>query len=414
MTAPDSSRSASLPEGYAAALHEVLRHSHLAAPDDLPAIIGRAAHHLGALDAVLHLVDYEQLLLVAVLPPGLPMREPLPVDGSVAGRVFQRVEQLETTSTDGRHLWVPLLDGVERLGVLQLVLPADLPVTSGFAAAVSQFAHLLAELVLSNGQYTDSFEWARRREPMSLPAEMQHALLPPLTFGTGRLVVSGLLAPAYEVGGDAFDYALNGNIAHVAVFDAVGHGLHASLLANLAVACYRNSRRAGLPLVETVAAIDEALASGFGPERYVTGVVAQLDVDTGVFRWINAGHPDPMLLRGGQLVKELSCEPGLPLGMGSLVGGASYEVCEESLQPGDRLLLVTDGVDEARTEDGSFFGRSRLAEFAAKELASGLPTPEVMRRLQGAILRYQTGRLQDDATTVFVEWLTGKAQALTP
>jgi serine phosphatase RsbU (regulator of sigma subunit) len=101
--------------------------------------------------------------------------------------------------------------------------------------------------------------------------------------------------------------------------------------------------------------------------------------------------------------------------MGGLTSGRSYEVCEESLQPGDRLLLVTDGVDEARTEDGGFFGRDRLAEFAAKELASGLPTPEVMRRLQAAILRYQTGKLQDDATTVFVEWLTGRAERqLTP
>jgi serine phosphatase RsbU (regulator of sigma subunit) len=250
---------------------------------------------------------------------------------------------------------------------------------------------------------------------MTLPAEMQHRLHPPLTFGTHRVVVSGLLAPAYEVGGDAFDYALNGNIAHVAVFDAVGHGLHAALLANLAVSCYRNCRRAGLPLVESVGEIDRALADGFGPERYATAIVGQLDVDTGVFRWVNAAHPAPMLLRGGQLVKELTCDPALPLGMGILTGGAAYEVCEESLQPGDRLLLVTDGVDEARTEDGGFFGRDRLAEFAAKELASGLPTPEVMRRLQAAILRYQTGKLQDDATTVFVEWLTGRTQErLTP
>jgi serine phosphatase RsbU (regulator of sigma subunit) len=248
---------------------------------------------------------------------------------------------------------------------------------------------------------------------MTLPAEMQHGLLPPLTFGTSRVVISGLLAPAYEVGGDAYDYALNGNIAHVAVFDAVGHGLHASLLANLAVSCYRNARRAGLPIEECVREIDAALADGFGVERYVTAVVGQLNIDTGLFRWINAGHPAPMLLRDGQLVKELHCEPALPLGMGALTGPLPYDVCEESLQPGDRLLLVTDGVDEARAEDGSFFGRDRLAEFAAKELASGLPTPEVMRRLQAAILRYQTGQLQDDATTLFVEWLTGNAEDLT-
>jgi serine phosphatase RsbU (regulator of sigma subunit) len=310
-------------------------------------------------------------------------------------------------------VWLPLLDGVERLGVLEVVVPGAEPLPEDEIARLGQLAHLSAELVLSNSQYTDSYEWVRRRNPMTLPAEMQHALLPPLTFGTTRVVISGLLAPAYEVGGDAFDYALNGNIAHVAVFDAVGHGLHASLLANLAVSCYRNSRRAGLPLDKCVEAIDSALADGFGVERYVTAVIAQLDIDTGYFRWINAGHPAPMLLREGHLVKELECEPGLPLGMGALTGPVSYEVCEEALQPGDRLLLVTDGVDEARTEDGSFFGRDRLAEFAAKELASGLPTPEVMRRLQAAILRYQTGQLQDDATTLFVEWLTGSPAELT-
>jgi serine phosphatase RsbU (regulator of sigma subunit) len=400
--------------GYAATLHELLKGTHLAAPDELPDVVQRAASHVGASDAVLYLVDYEQQTLTPFTGTQVKPREAQSIDGSVAGRAFQRVEPVDlAASPDQRRVWLPLLDGVERLGVLEVVVPGTDAVPDDEIARLGQFAHLIAELVLSTSQYTDSYEWVRRRNPMTLPAEMQHALLPPLTFGTTRVVISGLLAPAYEVGGDAFDYALNGNIAHVAVFDAVGHGLHASLLANLAVSCYRNSRRAGLPLDKCVEAIDAALTDGFGVERYVTAVIAQLDIDTGYFRWINAGHPAPMLLREGHLVKELECEPALPLGMGALTGPVTYEVCEEALQPGDRLLLVTDGVDEARTEDGSFFGRDRLAEFAAKELASGLPTPEVMRRLQAAILRYQTGQLQDDATTLFVEWLTGSAAELT-
>jgi serine phosphatase RsbU (regulator of sigma subunit) len=400
---------------YAAALHDLLESSHLAAPSDLPALVARAAARFDAFEAVVYLVDYEQQSLTPLPAAGGSRREVVPIEGSVPGRVFQRVQPHDrAVNRSRRRLWLPLLDGVERLGVLEIVTPGSKALPAETMRLLGQFAHLVAELVLSNAQYTDSYEWARRRRAMTLPAEMQHGLLPPLTFGTSRVILSGLLAPAYEVGGDAFDYALNGHIAHVAVFDAVGHGLHASLLANLAVACYRNARRAGLPLELTVAEIDSALADGFGPERYLTAVVGQLDVDTGIFRWINAGHPEPMLLRGGQLVKELTCEPALPLGMGDLVGAATYEACEESLQPGDRLLLVTDGVDEARAEDGSFFGRQRLAEFAARELASGLPTPEVMRRLQAAILRYQTGRLQDDATTLFVEWLTGSAEGLTP
>ena len=154
-----------------------------------------------------------------------------------------------------------------------------------------QVASLLAELLVSNSCYTDHYEWFRRQAPMALPAEVVHQLLPPLTFGTDQVVVSGLLAPAYEVGGDAYDYALNGNLAHLAVFDAVGHGLQASLLAALAVSCYRNTRRAGLSLQHTALQLDRVLAEMFGGERYVTGLLVQLDVDTGDLSTVQAGHP---------------------------------------------------------------------------------------------------------------------------
>ena len=407
-----------LAAAYAAALDNMLRSSHLMAPDDIAAVATTGAAHLGAKAAVIWLVDYEQQLLTPVLGPHEAQRERLSVDGSLAGRAFRLVERVETETDDAmRRLWVPLLDGVERLGVLEVIVPSEDPggLTPVQHRVFGQLAHLIAELIVSNSAYTDHYEWFRRQEAMTLPAEMQHRLLPPLTFGTHRLVISGLLAPAYEVGGDAFDYAVNGNIAHVAVFDAIGHGLQASLLANLAVSCYRNSRRGGLDLSHTAYQIDIALNAMFGGERFVTAVLGQLDLDTGLFRWVNAGHPPSMLLRGVQVVKELEGEPALPLGLNELTGSGpdSFAVSSESLQPGDRLLLLTDGVDEARTADGEFFGRERLAEFAAREASSGLPTPEVMRRLQQAILRHQTGRLQDDATTLFVEWRTGDQDQLT-
>jgi serine phosphatase RsbU (regulator of sigma subunit) len=403
---------------YATALDTVLRRAHLMPPDHIGALLQEGAAHLGATAGVVWLVDYDQSRLIAVPGPHEGRTVPASVDRSVAGRAFRLVEIVEIDADDGvRRLWLPLLDGVERLGVVELEVPnAGVPLSAELRQAFSRLCHLVAELLLSNRSYTDHYEWSRRLQPMVLAAEMQHTLLPPLTFGTDRVVITGLLAPAYEVGGDAFDYALNGRIAHVAVFDAVGHGLQASLLSNLAVSCYRNSRRAGLDLPRTAAAIDAALEEMFGGERFVTALLGQLDVDSGVFTWVNAGHPAAMLLRGAQVVKELDSAPGLPLGLGSLraSGPEAFVVSGESLQPGDRLLLLTDGVDEARTEDGEFFGRTRLAEFAAREAASGMPTPEVMRRLQQAILRHQTGRLQDDATTLFVEWLTGDSEQLVP
>jgi serine/threonine protein phosphatase PrpC len=410
---PDGREHVTADRAHPSAFTELIARSYLVAPDQLPLLVAECATLLGALETTIYLVDYEQVALVPV--HGVPGddRPPLRLDATLAGNAFRRVATQVSDAGEQRRAWVPLLDGTERLGVVEYVLPpGDDVVDTG---TLESFTHLVAELVLSKRAYTDAYEWTRRRRPMNLAAEMQWSLLPPLTFGTPRLVISGLLAPAYEVGGDAFDYAVNGSLAHVAVFDSMGHGLGAAQLAGLAVGAYRNARRAGLPLQQKALAIDEALRDQHGGERFVTAVLGRLDLDTGEFTWISAGHPAPLLLRDHKVVGALEMtEPCQPLGLLDLAGGAPPPVQTESLQPGDRLLLFTDGVDEARGRDGSFFGMQRLAEFVARQSASGEPTPEVMRRLQRAVLEHQQGHLQDDATTLFVEWLTGKEQTLTP
>jgi len=103
--------------------------------------------------------------------------------------------------------------------------------------------------------YGDLFARVRQRQPMSLPAQIAWNLLPPLTFGTDRLVISWVLAPAYDVGGDCFDHAVDASTARVAVFDAMGHGLAASWLATVAIGAYRNARQAMSDLPGTVAAV---------------------------------------------------------------------------------------------------------------------------------------------------------------
>lgn len=388
---------------HARAQDLLLRRSQLMVPGELQPLVLAAARELGATDATLYIIDYGQRELLA-----LDARfEPLSVETSLAGRAFRLMEPQEARALHGRRLWVPLIDGVDRLGVLLVELPDDGFVAAGLRGAFGQLAHLLAELLLTTGRYTDTYEWVRRRQPMSLPAELQHSLLPPLTFGTGTVVISGLVEPAYDVGGDAFDYALNGTIAHVAVFDAMGHGLRASQLASLAVGTYRNCRRAGLGLADTVGALDETLAEIYDGDRFVTAVLAQLDVDSGLYRWISAGHPPGLLLRAGQDPVELDGPARVPLGLGRLrrvpAAGQPAEQVRQ-LEPGDRVLLLTDGVDEARSFDGQLLGRVRLAELAAREAATGLPTPEVLRRLVQAVLRHQSGTLTDDALTLLVEW----------
>ncbi|HZA80975.1 MAG TPA: PP2C family protein-serine/threonine phosphatase, partial [Actinomycetes bacterium] len=244
------------------------------------------------------------------------------------------------------------------------------------------------------------YSMARRRQAMSLAAEMQWQLLPPLTLVTPRVVIAGLLEPAYEVAGDAFDYAVNGDIAHLAVIDPVGHDLTASVLAAVTVGSYRHSRRAGLDLRATHAAMDQTVAAQFGGERFVTGQLAQLDCVTGLLQWVNAGHPLPLLLRQAKVVDTLACHPVPPLG----VGLGQPEIAAAALEPADRVLFYTDGVTEGRNLAGEPFGEARLADLLVRATLAGQPAAETMRRLAHAILAHQGRAPRDDATMVFLEW----------
>jgi serine phosphatase RsbU (regulator of sigma subunit) len=376
-------------------LGHLLETSHGLAPDELVAAVARAGQAVDAEDVAVYLVDYAQTMLVPL--PGGVDREPLAIDTTLAGRAFTAIAAQEADSGAGRRLWLPLLDGAERVGVLGLTVPS---VDDPLRKRCGWLATLVAELILSKNQFTDGYSVTRRRQPMGLPAEMQWQLLPPLTFVTPRVVIAGLLEPAYEVAGDAFDYALNGDIAHLAVIDPVGHDLTASVLAAVTVGSYRHSRRAGLDLAATHAAIDQAVAGQFGGERFVTGQLAQLDCVTGRLQWVNAGHPLPLLVRRAKVVDTLACHPAPPLGLG--FGDA--EIATAALEPADRVLFYTDGVVEGRNLAGEPFGEVRLADLLVRETLAGQPAAETMRRLAHAILAHQGTPPRDDATMVFLEW----------
>ncbi len=393
------------------ALRLLLRSSHLAGADDLPVLVSGAGTELGADRAALYVVDYDQVLLVpltATAAPGTPAPAPVAIEGTLAGRAFSDLVQHTSFAGDGPMLWVPVLDGVERLGVLQLEFPASVQVNDELRAACTDVAALVAELVMTKSLYGDAVERARRQTGMTVPAELQWQLLPPLTFVSPRVAVAGVLAPAAEVAGDSFDYALNGDTAHVAIIDAMGHGLEATLLSAVAMSALRNARRSGLDLAGTVRAMDAEIASQFGPAKFVTGIIAELDVSTGWWRWTTCGHPPTLLVRRGRVVKVLDSIVGVPLGLGLL--DEHPAIGQERLEPGDRLLLYTDGVVEARDAAGEFFGAERLVEFVAREAAAGRPVAETLRRLNHAILDHQEGTLQDDATTVIVEWLSDEPE----
>jgi phosphoserine phosphatase RsbU/P len=372
------------------AFRGLLTGSHQARPDDLPVLGRQAAELLDAREIVIYLVDYGQANLV---PLGAPDRNPVGIDGTLAGRAYMLSETYEA----GDRLWLPLLNGTNRLGVLEVVTSSD-----QLRAEYHALADLLAEMVVTRRSYSDVVELTRRTVPMQIAAEIVWNLLPPPTFTGPRVTVSAILEPCYDVGGDAFDDAGNGHTLHAAVFDTVGHGIDASALTSLALNAYRNARRCGLDLVDTYRSIDKWVTARH-PGSFVTALLAELDTVAGRYRRICAGHPGELLLRDGRPVRRLPGPTAMPLGLADLTG-ALPEVYEEPLQPEDQLLMYTDGVVEARTADGEFFGRDRLSDFLSRALIGELSAPETLRRLIQAILSHQHEQLQDDASAILIQW----------
>ncbi|MFD2353786.1 PP2C family protein-serine/threonine phosphatase [Nonomuraea ferruginea] len=175
-------------------------------------------------------------------------------------------------------------------------------------------ASLLAMLLVSKRQASDTYEALVRPTTMNLSAEILWTLMPARTVANDRVVVSAMLESAYLAGGDAFDYALDGQTVHLAIFDAMGNDTAAGLTATIAVGCYRNSRRQGMDLVACAEAIGDAIAEQFQAARFTTGILADLDTRTGVLTWVNRGHHPPMVLRHGRVAVTLETSAALPMG----------------------------------------------------------------------------------------------------
>ncbi|MFF5212953.1 PP2C family protein-serine/threonine phosphatase [Streptosporangium sp. NPDC000396] len=382
--------------------------SHLTAMEQLPALVAENAAHAGLQGVLIYLADLQQNALRLLTGPGGDLDESveerpaeLRIDGTLAGRAFQEVRMLPKTGADGGvdWWWVPLLDGTERLGVLRISTPDADETTE---SKMRHLASMTALLVVSKRSYSDSYARLVRTRSMTVAAEMQWNLMPPLTFANDQVVISAVLEPAYEIGGDAFDYALGDDNVHLGIFDAMGHDAAAGLTANLAMAACRNHRREGVDLLHVSEAIEGVLIEEFGRgTRFVTAILASLNFDTGLLKWVNRGHHPPVVIRGGHWATTLQCPPSHPLGLDL---GLPVTLCHEQLEPGDRVLFYTDGITEVRNREGQEFGLERFVDFVIRQHADGLPVPETLRRLIRSVLNYHDGLLQDDATVLLAEW----------
>ncbi len=378
-----------------------LLHATLSAdPGELPELVASAVLPYQGTDVVVYLIDYQQVVLQPMADRLAHLELPLPqrVGDTMAGRAFTRQQPIPAERSEGIRMWVPITERHERVGVLAVTFAT---VDDDVVAFATELGLLLGHIVSTANRYTDVFSLHRRRRAMTLAASMQWDLLAPVCLRTSAVVSTGLLEPAYDVGGDAFEHAINGPAIDVAIFDALGHGVRSAVASALALGAYRHDRREGRQLEDMHRRLDSVLAEQFDGNLFVTGQLSRLDTVSGELRWTNAGHPLPLHLRGHRVVGELACDPTLPFG---LLDPSPPCVATVALQPGDSVLFYTDGVTEARTPDGEEFGLPRLIELLEHEAGSGRLPEEILRRLVRSVMDHRADQLRDDATLLLLHW----------
>jgi serine phosphatase RsbU (regulator of sigma subunit) len=319
----------------------------------------------------------------------------IPLPGTIYEKVLRTQEPHLRIDGSGQHiLVVPVTDRGDAMGVIELELAWE-PDRDDIVE-VQECARALAYVVVACRRHTDLFEWAQRSVPFSLAAEIQRRLLPAaFTCEAGQLTVSGWLEPANAVGGDTFDYSLDRDTLHVSITDAVGHDVHAAMLATLLVGSLRNGRRRELGLLEQAASANDALVAHSGTGDFVTGQLVRIDRHRARMSIVNAGHPLPFRVRAG-VVERIELAIDMPFG---IVAGRTFTLQSMSLTPGDRIALVTDGLLERNAEHLDV--ATLLADTAR------LHPREVVYTLGEEVLR-ATGRdLRDDATIVCIDWHGG-------
>lgn len=261
---------------------------------------------------------------------------------------LRRAHETKLQQGDDKVLGVLYLDSKLASGSITGVSHDILGVIAREAAALVESTHL-AQL---------EEEGRRYQQELNIAAGIQQRLMtvtiPEIEYAT----LSAKNIPCADIGGDFYDVITNEDGLTLVVTDVSGKGISAALLASILQGMIYSQIIARVPLAEITASANRFLCQRVLGEKYATVVIARITPE-GDVELVNCGHVPPLVVQGGEVVRMRS--GNLPVG---LLAEATYEHVSLKLAPGDRLVLVTDGVTEAEGADGEFFGEERLEEAA--------------------------------------------------
>ncbi|MFD3939358.1 PP2C family protein-serine/threonine phosphatase [Streptomyces sp. NPDC058611] len=379
----------------------ILEAAEAAAPvESLDVVARMLKKHLEAASVSFLITDFTGSSVVRLgVADSVETDEPpqrIPLRGTLYEDVIRTQQPQVQRTGEGRPVRVvaPVTNRGDAIGLLELFLPAA--PGAGVMREIGETAHALAYIVIANRSHSDVYQWSRRTKPLILAAEIQHRLLPAsLACEAAQFAVAGALEPAEHVGGDTFDYVIDRDTVQLSVTDAMGHDVDAALLATLVVSALRRARREGADLAEQARQADQAMRD-HGRSGFVSGQLLRISLLDGQTEFVNAGHPWPLRMRDGK-VQEIVPKVDRPFGLNVRTSQANtYRMQTLDLRPGDRLIMLTDGMLERGAESLD------LPDLIIRTRA--LHPREAARTLIKAIVDAGDGHLHDDATVMCLDW----------
>jgi serine phosphatase RsbU (regulator of sigma subunit) len=361
-------------------------------PDRLPEVV---ADHLRRH----HSAARVEVLLGDLTLDGLwPVLEPHgPTGNQLAQRCFGSQRPVVDIAADTNRAYLPISVWGARLGVL--VVETTQPSGDGLTDRLSAVADELAVALRAADDTTDRYRRVTRRERLTMAAELQWELLPGRSLGDERFLVAGQLEPAYAVYGDHFDWSLTGDRLTITVLNGCGDGIEAAVLTTVSVNAMRNARRSGANIVEQAELASDAVYARYGGAMHVATLLLEVDLVGGRVEAVDAGSPRAVIARDRE-IRTITLEQQLPLGM---FGETRYETQRFLLEPGDRMLVVSDGVHMASPAGRSPYGETAL--LTALRRTRLQPATEAVGTVMRDLREYHAGvDATDDAVTVCLDW----------